>query len=76
MVLEVTRGPNRFVSRDLRTPDALAFDVGEYACEREQGLKEGQIILAGGATAAVPLAPGQRVRVRVQSLGEASFFTK
>ena len=44
--------------------------------EREQGLKEGQIILAGGATAAVPLAPGQRVRVRVQSLGEASFFTK
>ena len=44
--------------------------------ERQQGLKAGQIILAGGATAAVALSPGQRVRVRVQSLGEASFFTK
>ena len=43
---------------------------------RDRGLKAGQIVLAGGATAAVALSENQRVRVRVQGLGDASFFTK
>lgn len=43
--------------------------------KRDQGLRAGQIVLAGGATAAVALNPNQRVRVRVQGLGDASFFT-
>ena len=42
--------------------------------KRDQGLRAGQIVLAGGATAAVALNPNQRVRVRVQGLGDASFL--
>ena len=43
---------------------------------RDRGLKAGQIVLAGGATAAVALGSNQRVRVRVQGLGDAAFFTQ
>jgi 2-oxo-3-hexenedioate decarboxylase len=36
-------------------------------------LQAGSIILAGGATAAEPLAPGQHVRLTVQNLGRVDF---
>lgn len=36
-------------------------------------LEPGWIVLAGGATAAHPLAPGMAVRVEMQALGSASF---
>lgn len=36
-------------------------------------LEPGDIVLAGAATAAVPLAPGMRVEADVQSLGRVSF---
>lgn len=36
-------------------------------------LKEGDIVMAGGATAAEALSPGQHVRVSVQGLGTAEF---
>lgn len=41
-----------------------------------QGLKRGQIVLAGGATAAVHLNPGDHVRVRVDELGTAEFHVE
>lgn len=41
--------------------------------ERGEGLKAGQIVMAGGATAAVALQPGQHVRVQVEVLGSAEF---
>lgn len=37
-------------------------------------LRAGQVILTGGATPAVPLAPGDRVRLRVDGLGTASVW--
>ena len=42
---------------------------------RGEGLKAGQIVLAGGATAAVAIEPGQKISVEVQGLGGASFST-
>lgn len=36
-------------------------------------LQAGSIVLAGGATAAEPLAPGQHVRLTVQNLGRVDF---
>ncbi|KGJ99342.1 2-keto-4-pentenoate hydratase [Thalassotalea sp. ND16A] len=39
-------------------------------------LKAGQIILAGAATAAVALAPGQNIEVKVETLGSCSFSTQ
>jgi 2-oxo-3-hexenedioate decarboxylase len=40
----------------------------------ETKLRAGMIILTGGATAAIALAPGDHVRVRVDGLGSAEFF--
>ncbi len=40
---------------------------------REEGLKAGEVVLAGGATAAVPLKKGDSVRVIVDELGSAGF---
>lgn len=39
-----------------------------------EGLKAGDIVLAGAATPAVHLQPGQHVRVRVDGLGAAELF--
>ena len=40
---------------------------------RGQGLRAGQIVLAGGATAAVPLSPGDHIRCIVDELGSTEF---
>lgn len=53
-------------ARSLATLANLLAEVGEK-------LKAGQIVLAGGATAAVALSVGDRVRLRVDGLGSASF---
>jgi 2-oxo-3-hexenedioate decarboxylase len=37
-------------------------------------LKAGMIVMTGGATAAIALAPGDHVRARVDGLGSAEFF--
>ena len=52
--------------RSLVIAARMAFDAGEP-------LQAGDIVMAGGATAAVALAPSQHVRVVVQSLGQAEF---
>ena len=39
-----------------------------------QTLRAGDIVLTGGATAAIALAPGDHVRVRVDALGSAELF--
>lgn len=47
-------------------------------CISESGeeLKAGQIILAGAATAAIALAPRQRIEVNVETLGSCGFSTQ
>ena len=52
---------------------SLAALANALALEGET-LRAGQIILTGGATAAIPLAPGDHVRVRVDGLGFAELF--
>jgi 2-oxo-3-hexenedioate decarboxylase len=41
--------------------------------ERGEALKAGDIVMAGGATAAEPLAAGQRVRLTMERLGSVAF---
>lgn len=41
---------------------------------RGEKLREGDIVLSGGATAAIPLAPGDHVRARIEQLGSVEFF--
>lgn len=41
-----------------------------------EGLKAGQVILAGGATKAIPLEPNTQVSLEVQNLGTVEFFVK
>jgi len=78
MVLEIDGEPVQIGSSAaiLEHPLKSLAALVNMLAQRDQGLRAGQIILAGGATAAVALSPNQRVRVRVQSLGDASFFTQ
>lgn len=48
-------------------------ELVQMLARRDQGLKSGQIVLAGGATAAVPLNPGDHVRCLVDELGSVEF---
>lgn len=41
---------------------------------RGEHLRPGDIVLSGGATAALPLAPGDHVRARIEQLGAVEFF--
>ncbi|MCE2563260.1 2-keto-4-pentenoate hydratase [Komagataeibacter sp. FNDCF1] len=49
--------------------------AARLAGERGECLRPGEIVLAGAATAAVPLLPGCHVSVSVQSLGRVGFTT-
>lgn len=55
--------------RSLVAAARLATDAGEP-------LRAGDIVMAGGATAAEPLAPGQHVRLTVSKLGRVEFYVK
>jgi 2-oxo-3-hexenedioate decarboxylase len=54
-------------ARSLAALANMLAEVGEK-------LHAGQIVMSGGATAAVPVKPGDHVRVRVEQLGSASLF--
>jgi len=48
--------------------------AARLAAAAGEPLKAGDIVMAGGATAAEALAPGQRVRLTVQGIGRAEFM--
>ena len=54
---------------------SLAALVNQLAAVGEK-LSAGSIVMTGGATAAIPLGPGDHVRVRVDGLGEANVFVR
>ncbi len=54
-------------ARSLATLVNMLAKVGE-------GLKAGQVVMSGGATAAVAVGAGDHVRVRVETLGTAELF--
>lgn len=50
-------------------PAASLCELVYMLSERDLGLKKGQIVLAGAATAAIALSPNSRISLRVQDLG-------
>ncbi|MBU6429885.1 MAG: fumarylacetoacetate hydrolase family protein, partial [Cyanobacteria bacterium REEB65] len=54
-------------------PARSLAELANMLARRGKTLRAGQIVLAGGATAAVALQAGQRVRLEVDGLGCASF---
>lgn len=55
-------------------PVRSLVELMRMLARREEGLKKGEIVLAGAATAAVHLKPGDHVRAVVEELGSAEFF--
>lgn len=57
-------------------PARSLAELANMLAERGQHLKAGQIVLTGGATAAVALKPGDRVGLEVDGLGSAGFVCR
>ena len=75
MVLEVD-GVDRQVGSSaaiLGNPIRSLVAAARYANAAREPLQAGDIVMAGGATAAEVLAPGQHVRLTIQRLGSVKF---
>jgi 2-oxo-3-hexenedioate decarboxylase len=57
-------------------PIESLINAARLVAERGETLKAGDIVMAGAATAAEALAPGQQVRAEVERLGSVSFSVK
>ena len=75
MILEINGQPRQIGSSAAILGDPIRSLVAAARLAEHAGepLRAGDIILAGGATAAEALSPGQHVRVSVQKLGTAEF---
>lgn len=54
-------------------PARSLAQLANMLARRHKYLEAGHIVLTGGATAAIPIHPGDRVRLEVESLGTVSF---
>ena len=54
-------------------PVESLVNAARLVAERGESLRAGAIVMAGAATAAEPLAPGQHVRAAVERVGSVSF---
>lgn len=74
MILEVNHKAVQFGSTAaiLGHPARSLAELVKMLTAKGQLLKAGSIVLAGGATAAVPFTPGDTVRVSIQNLGSAT----
>jgi 2-oxo-3-hexenedioate decarboxylase len=74
MILEVDGKAVQFGSSAaiLDHPLDSLLELSRMLARRGRAIPAGSIVLAGAATAAVPLNPGSRVRALVQDLGEVS----
>jgi 2-oxo-3-hexenedioate decarboxylase len=52
-------------------PARSLAELANMLARRGQWLEAGQVVLAGGATAAIPLKPGDHVRVEIDEIGSA-----
>jgi len=75
MILEIDQRPVEIGSSAaiLGHPLRSLVAAARLAADRGDPLRAGDVVLAGGATAATPLRPGVHVRVVVEALGQASF---
>ena len=78
IVLEVNGQPAQVGSSAaiLGSPWRALVAAAELAAAADEPLQAGWVVLAGGATAAVALRPGARVRVSVARLGNVSFHVE
>jgi len=74
IVMEVNQKAVQFGSSAaiLGHPARSLAELAKMLSAKGQILKAGSIVLAGGATAAVPFLPGDTVRVNIQNLGCAT----
>jgi 2-oxo-3-hexenedioate decarboxylase len=77
MILEVNGKPVQFGSSAAiyGHPAASLAELCALLSEQGQGLHAGDIVLAGAATAAIAMEPGQEIRTQVQDLGSVSLKT-
>lgn len=75
MILEIDGQPRQIGSSAaiLGNPLRSLVAAARLADAAGEPLQAGDIVMAGGATAAEPLAAGQHVRLSVQRLGQAEF---
>jgi 2-oxo-3-hexenedioate decarboxylase len=75
MIMEINGVPRQIGSSAaiLGHPIRSLVAAARLAEAAGEPLKAGDIVMAGGATAAEPLAPGQHVRLVVQKLGRVEF---
>lgn len=78
MILEIDGRPRQIGSSAaiLGHPIRSLVAAARVANAAGEPLKAGDVVLAGGATAAEALAPGQHVRLTAQNLGRVEFFVK
>lgn len=76
MVMEVNGVPTQIGSSAAiyEHPAHSLAALANMLADRGEALHPGQIVLCGGATAAVALQPGDRVRLRVDQLGTVSVW--
>jgi 2-oxo-3-hexenedioate decarboxylase len=75
MILEIGGGAKQIGSSAaiMGHPIRSLVAAARLAASAGEPLQAGDLVMAGGATAAEPLSPGQHVRVTVQALGSAEF---
>lgn len=73
MVMEVNGEPKQIGSSAAiyEHPARSLATLAALIAERGEKVQAGDVVLAGGATAAVALSPGDRVRLRVDGMGTA-----
>lgn len=78
MILEIDGEPKQIGSSAaiLGNPIRSLVAAARLAAAAGEPLQAGDIVMAGGATAAEALSPGQHVRLQVQKLGSAEFRVK
>jgi 2-oxo-3-hexenedioate decarboxylase len=78
MVLEIDGEPRQIGSTAaiLGNPIRSLVAAARLCARAGEPLQAGDIIMAGGATAAEALAPGQHVRLEVQRLGRTDFHVR
>jgi len=78
MILEIDGEPKQIGSSAaiLGNPIRSLVAAARLAAAAGEPLQAGDVVMAGGATAAEALSPGQHVRLQVQKLGRAEFRVK
>ncbi len=78
MILEIDGEPKQIGSSAaiLGNPIRSLVAAARLAAAAGEPLQAGDVVMAGGATAAEALSPGQHVRLQVQKIGRAEFRVK